>query len=161
MNLFDFYIPEWIFVAANLIILVFIMKKLLWKPVLKVLDARQEMVLKAERDMTEAARLREEVEQTRDQLVSEMDARSSELLKDARVRAGREYDRIIAEAENKSALINDAARIKAEQEHERVLVEAQGQISSTILEVAGALMRTAMDAEENNRLIDELLKEKI
>ena len=156
----QFYIPEWFFVALNLLILIFLLKKFLWKPVSRILEERQAKAVKTEEDAEEAATLRAEMEQLRAQMGADMEAGTLELMKDARSRAGREYDRIVAEAEKKAALILAAANVKAQQEQERMMLEVRKQIASAAVEAAGFLVRTDMDSDKNDRLVEAYLAEK-
>ena len=156
----DFYFPEWFFVALNLLILIFALQKFLWKPVNKILDERQAKAVKTEQDAEEAARLRVEMEQLRSQMDTDMEQRTVELMKDARSRAGREYDRIVADAEKKSELILAAAKVKADQEESRMALEFKRHITATAVEAAGFLLRSSMDTEQNNRLVEAFLAEK-
>ena len=160
MNLLDFYIPEWFFVALNLLILIAVLKKFLWAPVSKILEDRQAMVAKTGEDADEAATLRAEMEQLRAQMDTDMETRTLQFLKEARSQAGREYDRIVSEAEKKAELILSAAKVKAEQEQERMMVNLKRQITTVAVEAAGFLMRSNMDAEHNNRLMESFLAEK-
>ena len=160
MNLLNFYIPEWFFVALNLIILIFALQKLLWKPVNKILEDRQAKVIKTGEDAEEAATLRAEMEQLRAQVDTDVEQRTLELMKEARSRAGREYDRIVADAEKKADLILSAANVKAQQEQDRLAVEFKKQIAAVALEAAGFLMRSTMDTEQNKRLVEAFLAEK-
>jgi len=156
----QFYIPEWFFVALNLLILTFLLKKFLWKPVGKILEDRQAKAVKTEEDAEEAATLRAEMEQLRAQMDADMEARTLELMKEARSRAGREYDRIVADAEKKAGLILSAANVKAQQEQDRVMVEARKSIASVAIEAAGFLVRSGMDTERNDKLVEAFLAEK-
>ena len=159
MNLLNFYIPEWFWVAFNLLVLILVLKKILWDRVRKVMDERQSMVAKAVQDTEEAGKLRAEIEQIRAGLEEDMEARTVTLLQEARTNAGKEYDRIVAEAEAKSALIVSAAKVKAKQEHDSLLVEMKGQVASTAVEAVGLLLRENMDNERNKRLLEDFLSE--
>ena len=159
MNLLNFYIPEWFWVAFNLLVLIVVLKKILWDRVRKVLDERQMAVDKAVQDTEDADKLRAEIEQIRARLDEDMDARTIELMQEARTRAGSEYDRIIAEAQSKSAMIISAAKTRAQQEHDSILVEVKGQVASTAVEAVGILLRANMDNERNKRLLEDFLSE--
>ena len=159
MNLLNFYIPEWFWVAFNLLVLILVLKKILWDRVRKVLDERQTMVTKAVQDTEEAGRLRTEIEQLRANLEEDMEAQTATMMQEARTRAGKEYDRIVAEAESKSALIISAAKTKARQEHDSLLVEIKGQLASTAVEAVGMLLRENVDNERNRRLLEDFLSE--
>jgi len=160
MNLLDFYFPEWFFVAVNLIILILVLKKLFWKPVNKILETRQEKAAKTEQDAEEAERLLDEMEQLRTQLDHDLEARTAQVLMEARTRAGREYDRIVADAENKANLILNAAKMKADQEQERMAAEMKKRLVATAVDAAGFLMRSTMDSDHNQRLVESYLADK-
>ena len=160
MNLLNFNIPEWIWVAFNLVVLIVVLRRILWKRVGKVLDERQETAVKAGQDADEAARLRTEMEQLRADLDKEMDSKTAELMQEARTRAGHEYDRIVAEAETKAGLIVSAAKTKALQERDAVLADMKRQVSSAAVEAAGILLHANIDNERNQRIINDFLAER-
>ena len=159
MNLLNFYIPEWVFVAFNLLVLIVALKFILWDRVRKVLEERQAAALKAAQDTEEAERLKAEIGQLRAKLEDEMEAKTAVLMQEARTRAGKEFDRIVAEAEAKSALIISAAKTKAVQEHDSLLVEMKGQVATAAVEAVGMLLRENMDNERNNHLLEIFLSE--
>ena len=160
MNLLDFYIPEWFWVAFNLLVLIVVLRKILWKRVGKILDERQAAADKAEQDAEEAAGLRAEMERFRAEFDEEMDAKTAEMMQEARTRAGQEYDRIIADAEAKAGLIVSAAKTKALQERDNVVAELRNQVASTAVEATGMLLRANMDNERNKRLLEDFLSER-
>jgi len=160
MDLFGFYIPDWFFVALNLLILILVLRKILWKPVNKVLEERQARAEKAVQDAEAAASMRTEMEQLRTDLDAELEARTTEQMKEARSRAGREYDRIVTEAESKAELLISTAKTKAEHERESMMLELKRQVASVALEAAGFLLRANMDSEQNKRLVEEFLADK-
>jgi F-type H+-transporting ATPase subunit b len=159
MNLFNFYIPEWFFVALNLLILIFALKRILWDRVRKVLDERQAVVAKAMQDSEEAAKRKSEIDELHAKLEADMGALTVALMKEARTNAGKEYDRIVAEAEAKSAMIISAAKTKAQQEHNSILLDVKGQVASTAVEAVGMLLRENMDNARNARLLEDFLSE--
>ena len=160
MNLLSFYLPEWFWVAFNLLVLIVVLRQILWKRVGKVLDERQELAVKTGQDSDEAARLKMEMEQLRVELDNEMDAKTAEMMQEARTRAGHEFDRIIAEAEAKAGLIVSAAKTKALQERDAVLADMRKEVASTAVEATGILLRANMDNERNKLLLEDFLAER-
>lgn len=159
MNLLQFNFPEWFFVALNLVILVLILRRILWKPVGKILEERQAMAAKTQQDALEAQELRAEIERLRAQTEADAEALTAQLMTEARSRAGREYDRIIAEAESRAEMLLVTAKAKAAQEQEKIIIEAKKQITTAALEAAGMLLRVNIDSERNNRLVEAYLSE--
>lgn len=157
MNLFSFYIPDWIFVAINLVILILVLRRVLWKRVNGILDARSEMAAKTAQDAEEAATLRAEIEQLRSMLDAEMESRTVELMKEARARAGQEYERIIADAGRKSEQILSAAKYKAEQEHDVMIEDVKKQVVAVAIDMSGLLLGSALDSDSNRALLNKYL----
>jgi F-type H+-transporting ATPase subunit b len=156
----SFNLLDSVFVLFNLIVIVFVLKKLLWKPVNKILAERQAMAEKTEQDSEEAAKIRAEMENARAQQDKDMKVRSDELLREARSRAGVEYDRIVKEAEDKALMITNTATQKARQEQERIMLETKKQVAAVAMEAAGILLRSNMDNERNKNLVEDYLAKK-
>jgi F-type H+-transporting ATPase subunit b len=160
MDLMQFSFPEWFFVALNLLILVLVLKRVLWKPVGKILEERQALAAKARQDTELAEGLRAEMEQLHAKAEADVGAFAARLMTEARGRAGAEYDRIIAEAERQAEIIIAAAKTKAVQERDKVLAEAKKQVAAAALEATGMLLRENMDTEGNRRLVELYLSER-
>ena len=160
MNLLNFYIPEWFFVALNLIILIIVLRAILWKRINRILDERGEKAEKAARDSEEAAALKAEMDLMRSELSSEMESRTVELMKDARARAGQEYERIIADAEKKAEQIMTAAKVKAAQEHDVMMESVKKQVVSVAIDISGLFLESAVDSESNRALLDKFIADK-
>lgn len=157
MNLLDFYIPEWFFVALSLIILVLVMKKVLWSRVNAVLDERRQKIEDALEEAKSIAAERTEMDARRTDLETELDRLTAHQMKGARVRAGKEYDKIIADAEEKAKGILTSARTQGERERERLLREAQSEMVSAALMAAGSLLEERMDNDANERFVESVL----
>jgi F-type H+-transporting ATPase subunit b len=160
MNLFDFDIPEWIFVAVNLLILVFVLKKILWEKVIKILDERQENIEKALENARSIEDGLKEMENLKAAFDEDISQQTTVQMQDARRRAGREYDRIVAEAESKARQIVATAQTQAERASESLLNDAKDEIAAAVLEMTGILLEANMDNSQNERLITSLLERK-
>jgi F-type H+-transporting ATPase subunit b len=158
MNLLDFYIPEWFFVALNLVVLVAALRKLLWKPVTRIMEDRQEKVAQMLRDAEEAEERTREMEARVARQEAELETMTREKMREARARAGREYDRIVAEAGDKAANIVAGAEARARQEQARILRESKEQMADVILRATAALIAEKMDEEANRRLVEAILE---
>jgi F-type H+-transporting ATPase subunit b len=160
MNLLEFHFPEWFWVAFNLLVLVVVLRKFFWKPVGKILEARQTMAAKTEEDSNAAALLRSEIEALRGKADADIEAQSKQLLTEARSRAGREYDRIVSEAEEKSARILAQAHENAKLDREKMLADAKAQVTAAALEATGVLLHANMNTDRNKQLVEVYLSER-
>jgi F-type H+-transporting ATPase subunit b len=158
MNLFDFYIPEQILVAFSLIILMFALTRILWKPLMKVIDDRQtgvdDMLQRAE----DAKRIIAMMEEQRAVHDADMERQTVEKMNEARRLAGREYDRIVAEAEEKARKFAEAGAEKARRAYEQSMSEAREAIIALALGAASTVVETSMTTEINQKLIEAMLR---
>ena len=160
MNLLNFYIPEWFFVALNLLILIVVLRAILWKRINKIMDERAEKAAKTAQDAEEAATLKAEMEQLRLAMDAEMESRTIELMKDARSRAGQEYERIIEDAEKKSEQILAAAKVKADHERDIMMEDVKKQVVSIAIDMTGLLLSADMNSDRNTALLNDFISSK-
>ena len=160
MNLFDFYIPEWIFIILNLLILTLVLRKILWKSVGKVIDDRQAKITKAMEDAEAANAGRQALDQEKAAFEGGLERRTQEMMKEARTRAGHEYDRIVDEAKQKEKQILAAAQTQARLDRDGLLNAAQKEIIATTIEMAGLLLESKIDKKQNEQLIASFLERK-
>ena len=158
MNLLEFYIPEEILVAFTLLVLVFVLTKILWKPLMKVIDSRREAVDDMLTSAEDAKRIIAEMEEQRRNHEAELERRTVEQMKEARALAGREHDRIIAEAKFKAGKYAEAGEEKARRAYEQSMSEAGEAIVSLALGAATMIVESSMDSEKNRELIEAMLQ---
>jgi len=95
------HIPTFIYTALNLVILYFILKRLLFKPVWEFMENRKnsiaESMEKAEKGKAEALELKNKYESE----LNEAYAKAQKILKEAEEKAKQEYERIIRDAKMK------------------------------------------------------------
>ena len=157
MNLFNFYIPEWVFVAINLVIITLILRKVLWNRVGAILDKRQETVAKSLADAQAAERALADMNARQAAQEEELERLTLEMMSQARGRAGSEYDRIVSEAETKAQSILASAEAKAARSAEAMLNAAKTEIVTAALAAAEALIAARMDAKENQKFVESFL----
>jgi F-type H+-transporting ATPase subunit b len=158
MNLLDFYIPEEILVALSLLILLFVLKRIFWKPVMKIIDNRQKGVDAMLQGAEDAQRIITEMKKQRASHDEELERQVITKMKEARERAGREYDRIIAEAEEKAHKLLETGEERARREYQQIMGESQEAIIALSLSAASKIVETSMDSEKNRKLIETMLQ---
>lgn len=144
---------------ANLAILFFLVKKLFYKPVKKVLKAREDEInvhySAAEQAESEAKKSKQQYEEALSGAAAEADG----IIKDAAEKAKRRSDTIIDDAEQKAQRIVRQAEQDAALERSR----ATDSIKREIVEVSSALSEKLLEREINTgdhkALIDSFIEE--
>lgn len=144
---------------ANLVILFLIMKKFLYKPVRRMMEARQNAIDEQYKEADDAKRIAEE---SRDEWQSKMqkaEDEANEILRGATENANRRGDAIIAEAKDKA----DGIVRNAENEAELERLKAQDDIKNDIVDISTALTEKLLSREITNddhkALIDSFLND--
>ena len=144
---------------ANLAILFFLVKKLFYKPVKKILKAREDEInvhySAAQQAESEAMKSKEQYEEALSTAATEADG----IIKDAAEKAKRRSDTIIDDANEKAERIlrqaeQDAAlqRSKATDSIKREIVEVSSALSSKLIE-------REINTDDHKALIDSFIEE--
>ena len=147
-----------LFIVVNLLILLALMKKFLYKPVLNIIAKRQELIdsqfAQAQASQEEAQQLKEEYEGS----LANAKAQQESILKEAKVQAGIEYNKILAEADEKAKqMIEDAKKVSLD-EKEKAIKDAEVEIAKLAVAAASKIVSQASDEKNNYVIYEEFLK---
>ena len=144
---------------VNLLILTLIIKKFLFKPVKKIVDARRQTIddyyaqAQAARDEAEESRLNYEAamaaaKQTSDQIIA-----------DANRTAEYRSNEIVAEARERAAEIRRQAETDAVLERKKAEDEMKHEIANVSAQLTGKLLQREINEEDHRALIDSFLND--
>jgi F-type H+-transporting ATPase subunit b len=143
---------------ANFFVLFFVLKKLLFKPVTKFMDARAK---KIKDSLGEAAILKAQAEEKAaryETLMSSADAEAARIVKEGEDRAKEEAKALLDKANAEASEARRRGEEAAELERAKALQELANDIASLSAEVAGKLVgRAAQD--EDKRSAEHLVRE--
>lgn len=142
-------------------VLFFLMYKLAWKPVKKILDARSEYESSR---LIEADRLREENEKLNAEAktsIEEAKQQAQQILDDART-AGNQLKEEIAQEGHQQAqkMLKDAEK-DIDKQRNKMLSQMQEEIVDTAVAVAEKILQSKVDAKQDRDNIDTFVKEVI
>lgn len=151
--------PNVLFQFINFLIFVYLMYRILYRPLRKTLQDRRERIRGS---LEEAARLHEQVRQRHEEMETQLQERREEA---QRVRQEVLQRVRIVEQEHVEQARGAAGRIRAEAEREaammkeRALHEARAQLADLVIEATGKVLRRSIDDAEHRRLVREALAE--
>ena len=147
-----------LFTLCNLLILYFIMRKFLFKPVKNMIDTRQkevdDMYADADRDKEAAAQPKEEYESK----LAAATAESEAMLKDATRRAQLREEEILRGAREQAAATLQRADEQIVLEKKRAMNEIKNDVSEMAVDIAAAVLARDIDGEEHSELIDTFIE---
>ena len=144
---------------ANLLLLTWIIKKFLFKPVKKMLDARRAAI---DEDYAQAKAAREEAEESRLNYEAAMAAArqtSDQIIADASRTAEYRSNEIVAEARERASEIRRQAETDALLERKKAEDEMKHEIANVSAQLTGKLLQREINEEDHRELIDSFLKD--
>ena len=148
-----------IFAFLNLLILYFVLKKILFKPVMNYLEKRQNEVADTIKATEEAKADAQQLKQQYEAQLKESRAEGQKVIEEMTERANQIYAETVRKAEEESRAILERAKEAAEREHEKVLKESKAEISGLAIAAASKVVEANMDTESNRKIIDQFLEE--
>jgi F-type H+-transporting ATPase subunit b len=159
LDAFGVDFPKLLFQVINFLLLLYLLNRFLFKPVLKLLDEREQRIRKGLEDAEAAAHDRELAKAERGAALDEarkeaqaMVARATKIAEDSRAE-------ILAEAKEQAEKVTQRAREEITGEKERAMAELRATVADLALEAAGRLVRSDMNATTQRRLVEEFLAE--
>lgn len=146
-----------LFTVINLLILYFIVRKFLFKPVQKVLDARQAEIDGQYAGAEEAQTVAEELKKQYETSMSNIAEEKETILSEAREKAGREYEKILDEARAQADKIVEDARKDADAEQLRRRQQAQEEIADLVMAATAKIVASKQSAEADRELYNQFI----
>ncbi len=148
-----------LFTLANTVALFLVMKKYLFKPVLQVIEDRQQEIddlyAKADQDKAQAAALRSEYEDK----LSVAAETSERMVKEAVARGQSRQEEILRQANAEAAAILDKAAADIAQEKKKAVNDAKDEISDMAMAIAGKVVGRVLSEKDQAQLVDSFIDE--
>lgn len=148
-----------IFIVVNLLVLYVAMKLILFKPVQKIIAARQE---EADRQFEEAAAKQAEADEMKAKYTGSLagiEDEKKQTLQQARKDADKEYQKIVADAKKEAKQIKADAAVEAEAQKAQILKKAEKEITDMVVnaatKVVGGQSGASIDASLYNEFLDK------
>ncbi len=153
--------PNLLFQIINFLIVLFLLNRLLYKPVLGMFERRREKIRES---LEEAGKVREEAAAERSRLeaqIAEERRTSQERLRAAVAQSEEAAERRLAEAKAEAEQIVAKARTDAEQTRAQALSGLQGEIADLALAAAAKVLGEGIDEKQHRSLVDRFLNEQM
>ena len=146
-----------IWTILTFLLLLFVLAKFAWQPLLKMLKDREELIRSsledAEKAQTELAKLNAEGEK----IINKARAEAQEILTQGKAAAAKMKEETLKDAKEKAKSIAVEAEKQIQIEKEKAIAEIKGEVVNLSLSVAEKLIKKNLSAEDNKALIDESL----
>ena len=146
-------------VIVTFIILLLVLKKIAWKPILSALDQREtairESLEKAEKAQEEAQKVLEANKAN----ISNAEEESRKIIEQSRVFAQKLKDQMLQESKEQAQKLIKDAKAEIDRKKETAFEELKSEVAEIAINAAEKLLREKINKEENKKIIDRYLKE--
>jgi len=154
----EFGINELIWAAINFVVFLVLLRLFLYRPVLKVIDARKDEI-RENLSGAEAARREAEARQAEyERKVAEAREEAQKLIARAQTTADKTKEEILSQANRQAEELIERAKRAIGTEKEMALHEVRREIADLAVMAASKVIEKTLDAKEHRRLVDDFLK---
>lgn len=144
---------------ANLVILFLLVKRFLFKPVLRMIDARQAMIDGKISDAEQALATAEESRAAWEERLSSAKEEADGIIKEATERAKLRADAIISEADEKALSLVRRAEEQIQLEKDKAESEIKHEIVDVSVALAEKMLSRKLSEADHRNMINEFISE--
>lgn len=139
------------------LVLLFLLMKFAWKPLLAMLEKREDNIRHALLDAEKARDELTNVKQDTEKLLSEARNESQAIVAAGKKNAERLKDEIIEKAQSKSDTLLTEVKKQIQVEKERAIADVKAEVVNLSMEIAQKLIKKNLTKEDNLKLINDSL----
>ena len=155
----EFQISTIVLTVLNLLILLFILKKLLFGRVNKVLEDRAALIQQTLDEAQGEKRKADELKQEYEDRLAQARTEANGILAQAKTRGEKEYQAILVQAQEDAQRTRDQSKARAEAEREEMLRTARREVAQLAVLAASKVTRKTLDADSDRAILDDFLAE--
>jgi F-type H+-transporting ATPase subunit b len=148
-----------LFTLANTVTLFLVLKKMLFKPVLQMIEDRQNEIDDMYRQADESNRQAKALQTEYEAKFAAASEEAERLVKDAILRGQSREEEIVRQANAEADAIREKASADIAREKKQAIHDAKNEISSLAMEIAGKVVGESLDAARQEKLVNSFLEE--
>jgi len=154
-----FHLIDMLVMLFFFILLVFLVGKFAWGPVMNMMQKREEYVAN---EIDAAEKSRADAEKSAKEAAAQLTATKQEaqkIIEDAKSAGIKQEQDIIASAKNEAERIKQSAQEEIQNEKDKALQALQDKVASLSVLIAGKVIEKEISAQDQDQLIEEYIKE--
>jgi len=148
-----------IWTIITFLVLLFLLAKFAWKPLMAMLDKREDMIRESLDNVEKAKDELERINTESGEMLAQAREEAQNILKQSKETAEKLKSDVLNQAEEKARLIRQEAEASIETAKDKALAEIKSEVVDLSLQIAGKLIRKNISAQENQDLIEQSLRQ--
>jgi F-type H+-transporting ATPase subunit b len=143
---------------VNFAIVLIVLYKFAYKPILKTLNDRTKKIEKGLKNSEEASKKLEEITEKEKDVLMKAKKQAQEIIKIAQDSATREAAAISVEAQSQNRKMLDDAKIQLEREKGKIVSEVKSEIAGLVILAVEKIISEKLDSTKDKELIEKAIK---
>jgi F-type H+-transporting ATPase subunit b len=143
---------------VNFAIVLFVLYKFAYGPILKTLNDRTKKIEKGLRDAEETQKKLQEMTQKEKEMLANAKKEAQEIIKKSEEEAKKNAEMIVAEAKVKTEKAVAEAKNMIEQEKNKMISEVKADLAELVVVAVGKVLGEKLDASKDRELIEKSLQ---
>ncbi|MBC8215885.1 MAG: F0F1 ATP synthase subunit B [Candidatus Marinimicrobia bacterium] len=148
-----------IWTILTFLVLLFMLRKFAWKPLLSMLEKREEMIRKSLDDAEQAKLELEQLSQESQEIVDKARTEAQNIVSDGKSTAEKVKEDILRTARDKADMIVEDAKKQIKSEKDKAIGEIKSEVVDLSLQIANKLIGKNITKSDNQTLIEKSMKE--
>lgn len=142
----------------NFALVLLVLYKFAYKPILKTLNARTRKIEEGIKHAEDVKHKLEEIEKKEQEVIMEAKKESQKIISASQVSAEKNKEEIISEAKAQSEKILEDARKKIEEEKNKMFSEIKSEVSDLAILAAEKILKEKIDKENGKELVAKAIE---
>lgn len=143
---------------TTFLILLFILKRIAWKPILQALAEREENIRASLEKAEQARREAELILQENSRRLVEAEEQARKIINEGREYSNKIRTEILEKANQEAKRMIDLAQQEIERKKEEALDELREVVSELSIQAAEKILEKSIDKEENKKIVEKLIQ---
>ena len=148
----------YIWTIITFLLLFYVLAKFAWKPLLKMLEERENLIKSSLDDAEKARQELEKMNSESEVIISQARSEAQSILSDGKAAAEKIKDDTIAKAKDEASKIREDAKHQIQVEKDKAITDIKKEVVDLSISVAEKLINKNISEQDNSSLIEESLK---
>ncbi len=148
-----------IWTIITFLVLLFLLAKFAWKPLLAMLDKREALIRESLANAEKARSDLERIQEESEQMLAKARGEAQDIVKKGKETADRMRADLLRQAEEKARQIRQDAEAQINAAKDRALAEIKAEVVDLSIQIAGKLIQKNLSAQENQALIEQSIQQ--
>ena len=144
---------------VNFGIVVFVLYRFAYKPLLKHMNDRTSVIEKGLNDAKEAQKQLEGAEKTREEKIVQAKRESRIILEQSQQQAEKNKEAVVIEAKKEAQKVVAQAKIQISSEKEKMLIETKNEIGGLVALATEKIIKKKMDQQIDKELVEDVVRD--